>query len=45
VLVDKLFANFMCGGVVWRKCKKKDGSIRSWKEYLKGVAFLAKHDI
>jgi len=45
LLADKLFVDSMCGGIVWRKCKKKDGSIRRWKEYLRGVTFLAKHNI
>lgn len=25
LLADKLFVDSMCGGIVWRKCKKKDG--------------------
>jgi hypothetical protein len=25
VLVHKLLVDFLCGSVVWRKCKKKEG--------------------
>ncbi len=25
MLADKLYVDFLCEGIVWRKCKKKDG--------------------
>jgi len=41
VLVHKLFASFLCGGVVSRKCKKKDGD-KELEKGFKGSNVLGK---
>ncbi len=41
MLVDKFFADSQCGGVVWRKCKKKDGE-KELERGFKGSNVLGK---
>jgi hypothetical protein len=39
MLADKLFADFVCRGVVWKKCKKRMNQGR-WTKDLKRTLFL-----
>jgi hypothetical protein len=39
VLANKLYADFMCIGVVWKKCKKRMNQ-GSWTKDLRQVVFL-----
>jgi len=41
VLVDKLSTNSLCGNIVWRKCKKKDGD-KELERGFKGINVLGK---
>jgi hypothetical protein len=41
VLVHKVLADFLCGSVVWRKCKKKDGD-KELERAFKGSNVLGK---
>jgi len=41
VLADKLFVDSLCEGVVWKKCKKKDGD-KELERGFKGSNVLGK---